>query len=521
MNNETAILSAKNIYKRFVGITALDNVSIDLAKGRVTALIGGNGAGKSTLVKILTGVLPKDSGEIYIDGKQAEIHSVDSAKRYGINVIHQIPQFAPHLTVLENVFLGKEIAVNKNFHNLSRIRKKDQLALIEPLLETYDADINPRSKLYELKAYQQRLIGILTALVNEARILILDEPTAALPLKEREKLLANIKKLKANDYAILYVSHLLDEIEEIADEVVAIRDGKFAGMIYSNPESHRMIELMTGNSLSGIENMYDDSINLKGGRKKIEGTSHGFLIFPPKRETTSIVDETLEFSFHKNEIVLLTGIIGSGVQDVARAMYGADSGWEVQYSAGENNYRIMNPLQAIRSGVGYLSDDRRWESTIPSLSIRKNLTIPAINKIGNFFGHIFQKKEKELAVDLCNKLNVKYQNTEQGILELSGGNQQKVMLGRWLFAGVDFLILNEPTQGIDVMAKKEVIKLLNDFIRDGGSCLIITTDPEEFLHAASRVVVMRKGKVVGEYSGKSIQKTEIFKTMLMKQKSEE
>lgn len=518
METGMVILEGKNLSKRFSGIQALDNVDVTLKQGTITALIGENGAGKSTLVRILSGYHKPDSGILFIDNKDTPIDSVDAAQQVGINVIHQVPQFALDLSVIDNIFLGKELAVHNSFRGMSRYRKKEQADIIRPYLDQYDADIDPNSKLKYLKAFQRRLVGIIKALVNSARILIMDEPTAALPLGEREKLLANILKLKADGYAVMYVSHILDEIEQIADEVIALRDGKLAGYEKSKPTARVMIEMMTGHSISSMENFYDDAVRTpkNTAHPPNGGDYYRFTLNPPADlEESCVIRSSMEFRFGKGEIVVLTGIVGAGIKTAAEAAYGALKKWKTEFKKGSDYCIIRRPRDAINAGIGYLSDDRRRESVIPDFTIRRNTTLPALRKIAGFLTRILEKKEKAIVTDLFEKLKVKRSGLEQFILELSGGNQQKVMIARWLFTEVEFLILNEPTQGIDIMTKQEVVRLLKEFSSQGGTCLIVTNDPEEFLRAADGVLVMRKGKQVAAYQRGAIHKSEIIQAMLI------
>lgn len=525
MNETAPVLEARNISKRFAGIQALDTVTVSLKPGVITALIGENGAGKSTLVKILAGYHQSDGGEIYLDGESIDLANVLHAQEKGISVIHQVPSFAPDLSVVDNIFLGREMAGSKKAGRLSRFNREKEIEGILPLMEQYGADIDPKARLKSLKAYQQRLVGILKALVFSARILIMDEPTAALPLEERGFLLEKIRSLKTEGYSILYVSHHLDEIEQVADEVVALRDGKLAGYTDRVPRQIDMIEMMTGRKLSAITEIYDavPTGQTTSGSTVVTDRrpDHVFSLAPPDRQDAhTLVGDSLRLSFRPGNIVLLTGIVGSGAKDIAEAMYGLGEHWKVVYARNGNSREIHNPATAIGAGIGYLSDDRLGEAVFPDFSVRENMTMPKLRKITTPLGRIILNKERRAVSGLCDKLNVKMTTMEQLITSLSGGNQQKVMLARWLFSEVEFLILNEPTQGIDVMAKRDVIGLLKDFTNPGGTCVIATNDPEEFLHVADRIIVIRRGRIIGDYpsGGKSLD--DIMKAMLIHEQGE-
>mgnify|MGYP006273678561 CR=1 FL=1 len=515
------ILHAESISKRFGGIQALDQVSTSLRRGTVTALIGENGAGKSTLVKILAGYHSPDAGTIELDGVPVALDSVESAMARGISVIHQTPAFAPDLSVVDNVFLGQEATPRPGRRGMSRFDRRAETQVLAPFLAEYEADIDPNGRMRRLRAYEQRLVGIIKALVHSARILIMDEPTAALPAKERDLLLSRILQLKTSGYSILYVSHLLEEIEEVADEIIALRDGRVSGYEAPVPSVHRMIEMMTGADVGSIAEVYSGN-GLKGdvrhnARDDLEtgDADHAFELTPPITVSAgTAVKEPVELHFRQGSITLLTGIVGSGIADLARAMYGSSEHLLAEYSRSGRQYRLRSAKDAIRAGIGYLSDDRRNEGVLPHFSVRKNLTLPALDLVSAGVGHVYDRREKPAVTSLIDRLSVKCSSPEQQILELSGGNQQKVMLARWLFARSALLVLNEPTQGIDVKAKRDVVTLLKEFTGAGGTCVIVTTDPEEFLKVADVCVVVRKGRIVRTLRGSSLSKGEIAHAML-------
>jgi ABC-type sugar transport system ATPase subunit len=513
---ENAILKALDISKRFGGIQALDTVSATLKTGTVTALIGENGAGKSTLVKILAGYHAPDAGIIELDGKPVSLDSVDTATAHGIQVIHQTPAFATDLSVVDNVFLGQESISLHLPLGLSRFDRRREVSVLEPYLSEYEASIDPYARLGSLRAYEQRLVGIIKALVHSARILIMDEPTAALPARERDLLLQKILQLKAAGYSILYVSHHLEEIVQVADEVLALRDGRVSGFESPTPTVHRMIELMTGADVSSLSEMYQGIEDRSSGAdRRAEETQFRFRI-TPSRETPegSAITEPLSFSFQGGTTTLLCGIVGSGVGEVGEGFFGTNPTWKVEFSGGSGPRPISSPKTAISYGIGYLPNDRRNQGVFPHFSLRKNLTLPALSLVSTATGHILEAKEKSSVLGQVRELSVKCSSPEQPILQLSGGNQQKVMLARWLFAGSAILILNEPTQGIDVNAKKDVAALLKRYTDSGGACVVVTTDPEEFLSLADRCIVMRRGKVVRDFVGRDLSKTEITHAML-------
>ncbi len=516
MGETQTLLRVEELSKRFFAIQALDRVSMELKQGTITALIGENGAGKSTLVKILAGYYRPDSGRIILDGEPVSFSSVTQAQERGISVIHQIPSYAPDLSVVDNIFLGRELKRAGRGSLIPRLDRASEVRELLPLLAQYGATFRPEERMRYLKAYQQRLVGILKALVFSARILIMDEPTAALPLEERELLLQSIRRLREEGYSILYVSHHMDEIESVADEVVALRNGVQTGYSASVPTQQRMIEMMTGDRLQDISELYDRQIPSAPHPKTVRPGGWSFHLTPPDSpESGTLVRTSVTLKVKPGELTVLTGIVGSGAKDIAEALYGYRPGWRVVLMRPDGSSTVVtDPQKAVSLGIGYLSDDRISEAMIKDFSIRENMTISMLKKIATRFGQIAAGEERKAAEELGRQLSIKMSGIDQKITDLSGGNQQKVMLARWIFAEVQLLILNEPTQGIDVMAKRDVIRLLREMTGSGGICILATNDPQEFLHIADRVIVMRKGSVVGDYYSGEISSRAVFEAML-------
>ena len=494
MTQLTPILSGRNLYKRYGGVQALNNVDIDLFNGKVIALIGENGAGKSTLVKAISGAIQPDTGQLYVDGKETSLSSVQIAQEFGIRVIHQVPTLALDLSIFDNVFLGSEIVPKNPFSFLAPIDRKSQIQKLMPVMEHFAPDLSPDVPVRNLKANEQRLVGIIKALTNSARVLILDEPTAALPADERVRLLETVGELGKHGLAICYVSHYLEEVEQIADEVVVLRDGQRINHENNKPRAEHMTQLMLGQA-------YEQFITLRSTRhEQTETKSRSRLaritVTPPAsgRDITA-VEHSVSIEIFHGEIALLTGLVGSGMVEVSEAMFGARPGWQATIEDDNGQQSIDNPGVAIRLGVGYLSDDRIGKSIIPDLSIRSNVSIASLKRMTRLLGFLDEKRERTEISHLNDQLHVRRASDEQMITELSGGNQQKTMVGRWLFTGSRFLIFSEPTQGIDVLAKAEVIQLLEDFVAAGNAVLILTTNDEEFLPITSRVLVSGDGKI--------------------------
>jgi len=511
------ILTARNVSKRFAGVQALDNVDLTMRRGTITALIGENGAGKSTLVKILSGFYKADSGSFFIDGEEVEIRSVHQSSELGISVIHQIPSFAAHMSVVDNIFLGREIPMSRRRGPLRRFDRRTESDRIRPLIEQYSGNFKPSDRMENLMAYQQRLVGILKALVFSARVLILDEPTAALPIEERDLLLTRILKLKDEGYSILYVSHHFDEIERVADDIVALRDGVRVGYADTSLSQQQMVEMMTGFPLDSVSRIYKVNESIQSETEEAEQRNrHVFRLNPPTRgSVTSKPKGSLEIDLQEGEITVLSGLVGSGVKEIGEAMFGMRQDWTTQYRSAGVLRIVDSPSAAISSGIGYLSDDRIGEAIIPDFSVRKNLSIPKLTRVSTFWGQISKEHEQSITQELCGKMSVKMSSPEQAAIDLSGGNQQKVMLARWLYTESKVLILNEPTQGIDVKAKQDVIALLQEFVSQRGACLIVTNDPEEFLDLADRIVVMQRGEISGDFRFPDIRHDDILRAMLI------
>lgn len=504
MSTSISSLRAVGLSKSYGGVVALENAAVELKSGSIVALIGENGAGKSTLVKILSGAIQPDSGDIWIDDRPMRCETIKDAQELGIRVVHQIPTLAPDLSILDNIFLGNEKIVRGRFGWLKRVDFQRQSSILKPYLDHFAPHLNPYTRLSSLKAIELRILAIIKALLHSARVLILDEPTAALPASERLMLMETIRDLRAQGLAILYVSHHLEEIEQLADEVVALRDGRLVGHEIGAPDADHMVELMVGKKVDNISDLYGHSQTIP--RRGNGAEVFALTVCPPSRadRQETFIEGNVHLQVAAGEVVVLTGLVSSGIQEVAEAAFGARRDWSATLSIGGEDHPITNPYSAIAIGLGYLPDDRSAKAVIADLSVKINTSIAALTKITSSFGRLDQKREKKEIKTINDALKVRRLNDEQNITELSGGNQQKVMLGRWMFANSRFVILNEPTQGIDVMAKVEIMALLLKFVGDGGGILVVTTEADEFLAIASKVVIMRQGNITSEFSGPEI-----------------
>ncbi len=473
------ILKMQNIRKVFPGVKALDNVNIEVFGGEVIALAGENGAGKSTLMKILGGVYQPDGGEIFVDGNQVSIRNVNDAADYGIGFVHQELNVLDNLTVAENVYLGRE---PKTFGFLVDRKKINSDADI--YLKRLGLDISPKTQVSELSIAQQQMVEIAKALSLNAKILILDEPTSSLTLTETEKLLAVIKDLRASGVSIIYISHRLSEIKEIADRVVTLRDGKNAGILQHDEINHdAIVKQMVGR----------DIVRTKKANINIQDST----IFEVNNLRTSRYPEmSLSFKINKGEIVGFAGLVGAGRSETAQAIFGVDKKIGGEIAIENQPIKISSSKDAINHGIFLVPEDRRNNGLILDVPIRENITLPSIWKFTNG-GLISKDAESKTSKEMCEKLNVKTPSIETNVGNLSGGNQQKVVLAKWLSLNPKLLIFDEPTRGIDVGAKSEIYQLMRKLAEEGVAIMMISSDMEEILNESDRIAVMHEGRITG------------------------
>ncbi|CDM64825.1 MAG: sugar ABC transporter ATP-binding protein [Pyrinomonas methylaliphatogenes] len=476
------VLQMRGIEKRFGGVHALKGVDLTLQAGQVIALIGENGAGKSTLMKILGGILAPDAGEILIDGKAVVMRSASDAIRYGISFIHQELNVLDNLDVAGNVFLGREPVRGGFLRLLDRKRMQEET---EEHLRRLGVGIRSTTPLSELTIAQRQMVEIAKALSLKARILIMDEPTSSLTLQETERLLEVVLELRRQGVAIIYISHRLNEVERIADRVIVLRDGERVGVLERDEITHeRMVRMMVGREL---ENYYQHP------RVKIEP---GYFVVKDLR-TARYPRERVSFEIGKGEILGLAGLVGAGRTDVAEAIFGigaAQDGVRVRL-AGEE-IAIRSPRDAIRHGIYLVPEDRRRTGLILEATIRENVTLPAVERYARA-GLIALARERHSATEICRRLNVKAPSVETWVSALSGGNQQKVVLAKWLALEPRVLIFDEPTRGIDVGAKAEIYELMRQLAESGVAILMISSEMEEILNVSDRVAVMHEGRLMG------------------------
>ncbi|HEX8294422.1 MAG TPA: sugar ABC transporter ATP-binding protein [Pyrinomonadaceae bacterium] len=475
------ILQMRAIEKRFPGVHALKGVDFEVSAGEVVALLGENGAGKSTLMKVLGGVHQPDSGEVAIDGAPARIQGVSDATKYGVAFIHQELNVLDNLDVAANVYLGREPVRGGPLRLIDRGRMEGET---KKHLARLGLDIAPDTPLARLSIAQQQLVEIAKALSLNARILIMDEPTSSLTLSETARLLEVVKDLRGHGVAVIYISHRLGEVKEIADRAVVLRDGANAGQLARGEITHdRMVRLMVGRD---IESFYQHP----------QGEKRPRYFEVESLRTARYPDRQVRFDVGRGEILGLAGLVGAGRSEAAQAIFGVDSPVESRLMLDSRPLSIRSPQDAIRHGVYLVPEDRRTAGLIVDMPIRENVTLPALERYAPA-GLISFDREKEGSKEVCQRLNVKAPSVEARAANLSGGNQQKVVLAKWLALEPKVLIFDEPTRGIDVGAKAEIYELMRRLAESGVAIVMISSDMEEVINVSDRVAVMHEGRVTG------------------------
>ncbi|WP_109673500.1 sugar ABC transporter ATP-binding protein [Dyadobacter jejuensis] len=468
------IVRINQITKSFYGTKVLDQVDLELYPGEVLALMGENGAGKSTLMKILIGLLKADSGSISFLGK--EVHSQKSGLEKTIAMIHQEMLVVPELTVAQNIFLGRERSFSGKFWLKDRvINQKAQGVLAQLGLR-----LLPTTKLKDLAVAEVQMVEIAKAISLEARVIIMDEPTSAISDKEVAALFAIIEALKRQGVAIIYISHKMDEIFRIADRIAVLRDGK---MVHRGPaealDTDRLVSLMVGRA---IDQLFPE-----------ETTAIGAQLLAVKGLTRAPAFEDIHFELHGGEVLGLAGLMGAGRTELARVLCGLDSPHAGEIRIGGEVARLKNPQEAIAKGIGYVSEDRKAFGFIPRMSVKNNLTLSSL-KQHRKGGTVNEKSEEKVMAENLLHLHIKASSGRQPVGELSGGNQQKVVLGRVLNTQPHIVILDEPTRGVDVGAKFEIYKLIHELKKSGKAILLISSELPEILGMSDRILVLAKGK---------------------------
>lgn len=470
------ILEMEEIEKSFPGVKALDHISLRVKPGEIHALIGENGAGKSTLMKILAGAYQKDAGEIRIDGKPVEIHSVKEAQSYGISIIHQELNLLEDLTVAENIFLGHFLQSKRGKLDWRRMEAQAQ-----EVLDHLRIALDARAYIKTLGVGQKQMVEVAKALSYQARILIMDEPTAPLSNREVETLFETIRLLKKKGVAVIYISHHLEEIMEICDQATVIRDGKsIASFPLTGVSMEEIVRWMVGRELK--EQFPKIRVPIGEERLRVENLCAGNLV------------KDVCFRVRAGEILGIAGLVGAGRTETVRAVFGIDEKTTGRIYVDGKEVRIRRPEDAIRAGIGFATEDRRNEGMVLTMDVGQNITLASLNRFGSP-ARLSLGKEKKAVLDSIAQLKIKTPSYRQPVQNLSGGNQQKVVLAKWLQSGAKIMIFDEPTRGIDVGAKVEVYQIINELIKQGAAVVMISSELPEILGMSDRVAVMCQGRI--------------------------
>ena len=489
------ILSVRNVSKFFPGVVALDAVDFDLAIGEVHILLGENGAGKSTLVKILSGAYQKNGGNISLEGKEIDIKSPKQAQQLGISIIYQEFNLIPYLTVAENIFLGRE-----PLSIMGIINRKKMYHDTNAILQNLGVKINPDSTIKDLGVAEQQMVEVAKALSLNARILIMDEPTSALTESEINELFNMIRNLKARGVSIIYISHRLEELFEIGDRVTVLRDGRhIASINIADTSEQELVRMMVNREL---KDQYP-RINTAPGEEVliIKNLSNGDLL------------KNISFNLRKGEIVGIAGLLGAGRTELARALFGVDRIKSGEIIINGKPEKIDSPRKAIQFKIGFLSEDRKAQGLVLNLTLKDNICLPSIERFSRL-GIVSSRQENESADKYVQKLQIKTPGLQQKAMFLSGGNQQKVVMGKWLCTEADILIFDEPTRGIDVGSKVEIYKLMNALKADGVAILMISSDLPEIMGMSDRILVMHEGRITAEYASEDATQEKILHSAL-------
>ncbi len=479
------LITMRDITKTFPGVIALDHAQLTLRKGEIHALMGENGAGKSTIIKCLTGVYDRDSGEVHMEGVEGNIncHSTEDAQKIGIATVYQEVNLCPNLTVAENLFIGREPRTKAGFIDWKQMNRN-----AKKVMDGLEISIDVTQTLENYSIAIQQMVAIARAVDRDCRALILDEPTSSLDDKEVEKLFRVMRQLRDKGVGIIFVTHFLEQVYEVCDRITVMRNGAFVGE-YTVAELPRvkLVAAMLGKDFDDLAAIKNETMASADGEVLLvcDGMSHKGTIKP------------FNFKIRKGEVVGITGLLGSGRSEMVRCIYGADKSQSGKETMKGEELKIKAPIDSIRKGMGYLPDDRKADGCIGDLSVRENIIL-ALQARQGMFHTIPRAKQNEIADEFIRELSIKTPSRETALKQLSGGNQQKVIIARWLATHPDLLILDEPTRGIDIGTKTEIQKMILKLAGEGMSVIFISSEIDEMLRTCSRMCVMRDGEKVGE-----------------------
>lgn len=472
------ILKAEGITKRFSGTVALDHARLEVRKGEIHALVGANGAGKSTLIKIIAGAYSKDEGSVFLDGKEVHIKSTHEARKLGISAVYQEFSLINTLTVAENIFMGK--LIKKNIGPIQRIDWKTINSEAKKILDLLEVDISPETMIGQLSVAQKQMVEIAKALSNEIKLLIMDEPTASLSDHEIDNMFKVIKGLREKGISILYVSHRLEELPIICDRVSVFRDGQYILTLdIEDAPKKVLIENMVGMCVIDTE--------------KADFVSQDVLL-EVKNFCSENKFQNVNFKLHKGEILGIAGLAGAGRTEFVRALFGADPKDSGEVYINGQEVKINNPIDAKRAGIGFVTEDRKEEGLILNMDLHTNVGMTILNQLMNK-GRLNTRREEEVTDGYIKSLSIKCRNGRQAARDLSGGNQQKVVIAKWLATNPKILIMDEPTRGIDVGSKNQIYALINTLASQGIGVIMISSELPEVLQVSNRILVFAAGKL--------------------------
>lgn len=497
---EKSVLEMRGIYKSFPGVRALQNVDFTLEEGEIHALMGENGAGKSTLIKVLTGVYEKDEGQIFLKGlnKPAVIHSPQDAQNLGISTVYQEITLCPNLTVAENMYIGRTKGFGTNWRKMNAGAAK--------ILKDLDIPADATQQLSSYSIAIQQMVAIARAVDMDCKVLILDEPTSSLDDSEVEKLFKMMRDLKAKGVGIIFVTHFLEQVYAVCDKITVLRDGQLVGQYeIENLPRIQLVAKMLGKELNDEEEIKDDSL-------VYQGADADKNVFEAEGLQSNAGIKPFNFHIKKGEVNGFAGLLGSGRSECVRAIFGADKVIAGKVKMKGKDVKISKPIDAMKLGIAYLSESRKDDGLVGDLSVRDNIIL-AQQVLRGFFRPYSKSEAYKIADEYIKLLEIKTASADTPIKSLSGGNQQKCIIARWLLTHPDYLILDEPTRGIDIGTKVEIQKLVLKLASEGMSVTFISSETDEMLRTCSRLVVMRDRKVVGEISGSELTQSNIMGTI--------
>jgi ribose transport system ATP-binding protein len=475
------LVEMDGIDKRFPGVNALEDARFDLRPGEVHALVGENGAGKSTLMKILAGIYQPDAGRILFNGEVVEIPSPRAAQLLGVSIIHQELNLMPHLTVAQNIFIGREPRAWLPFVVDDRALN----ARAQGLFESLHLRMDPRRRVGDLAVAEQQMVEIAKALSFNAAVLIMDEPTAALTDVEIGELFRIIRQLRENGVGIVHISHRLEELKQISDRVTVMRDGHYVATVpTAEARLEQIISMMVGRTI------FEEAT-------EIPDNAEAEVVLEVRNLNRGPLVRDVSFELHRGEILGFAGLVGAGRTEVARTVFGADRADSGEIRVHGKPVRIASPADAVRHGIGYLSEDRKRFGLAIGMDVETNVVLASLQRFAGWLGRINSRLTRSAAQLQVTNLAIKTPNVRQKVRNLSGGTQQKVVVGKWLTADTEILIFDEPTRGIDVGAKSEIYRLLNELARDGKAIIMISSELPEVLRMSHRIVVMCEGRITG------------------------